>query len=151
VNVNIFNIDFQDFIRALNECDVEYVLVGGYAVILHGYSRTTGDMDIWVNPTTDNYTRLLRAFSLFGMSIFDMSLEKFLNTTAYDVFVFGVPPVSIELMTKVKGLEFDHVLENAEWFDIDPSLKVRALGLPDLIMAKKAANRPKDLDDLAHL
>ena len=51
---NIFNNDFQDFISALNNNNVEYLLVGGYSVILHGHSRTTGDMDIWVNRTSEN-------------------------------------------------------------------------------------------------
>jgi hypothetical protein len=50
----VFNPDFQEFLQALDDCNVEYVLVGGYAVIFHGYNRTTGDMDIWVNPTGDN-------------------------------------------------------------------------------------------------
>jgi hypothetical protein len=55
---NIFNQDFQDFIIALNKCKVEYLLVGGYAVILRGYNRTTGDMDVWVNKTPENYQKL---------------------------------------------------------------------------------------------
>ena len=59
---NIFNNDFRDFI-ALNNNTVEYILVGGYSVILHGYVRTTGDMDIWVNKTEDNFRKLENAFS----------------------------------------------------------------------------------------
>jgi len=59
---NIFNDDFQDFLKALNEFQVEYILVGGYSVILHGYSRTTGDMDIWVKKTKENYLKIGRAF-----------------------------------------------------------------------------------------
>ena len=72
---NIFNKDFQDFIKALNECNVEYILVGGYAVILHGYSRTTGDMDIWVNRNENNYDKLGLAFAKFGMPTFDMKIS----------------------------------------------------------------------------
>ncbi len=68
---NIFNEDFQDFIIALNTCKVEYILVGGYSVILHGYARTTGDMDIWVNATEENYGRLVKAFALFGLALFE--------------------------------------------------------------------------------
>jgi len=60
--VNIFNEDFQDFLKALNANEVEYMLIGGYAVIAHGYHRTTGDMDIWVNKTSENYQKLLSAF-----------------------------------------------------------------------------------------
>ena len=57
---NIFNPDFQDFITALNENEVKYILIGGYSVIIHGYNRTTGDMDIWVEPTSMNYEHLMK-------------------------------------------------------------------------------------------
>jgi predicted nucleotidyltransferase len=148
---NIFNTDFQDFIAALNSCAVDYILVGGYSVILHGYSRTTGDMDIWVKATSENYLNLVNAFSTFGMPLFDMTKEKFLKIADYDVFTFGRPPVSIDIITQIKGLIFDDVFPNAEWFDITATIKVRVLHLNDLIIAKKAAGRNKDLDDLEHL
>ena len=67
---DLFNQDFQDFIQALNGAKVEYILVGGYAVILHGYSRTTADMDVWVRKTSANYQKLKLAFQLFGAPIF---------------------------------------------------------------------------------
>lgn len=59
---NIFNSDFRDFISALNNNTVDYILVGGYSVILHGYLRTTGDLDIWVNKKKKNYAKLVKAF-----------------------------------------------------------------------------------------
>ncbi len=148
---NIFNSDFQDFIEALNVCEVAYILVGGYSVILHGYNRTTGDLDIWVKPSKENYDRLLAAFSRFGMSVFDMSLEKFLAPAHYDVFTFGRPPVSIDILTQVNGLAFEAAFDRAEWFEISTSLSVRSLRLSDLLDAKKSTGRPKDLDDLEHL
>mgnify|MGYP007026490849 CR=1 FL=1 len=95
---NVFNKDFKDFIDALNQNEVRYILVGGYAVILHGYSRTTGDMDIWVEPNSANYQKLLKAFQLFGMSVFDMTEDRFLQTEDNDVFTFGRPPVSIDII-----------------------------------------------------
>ena len=147
---NIFNTDFRDFIQVLNQYEVEYILVGGYAVILHGYNRTTGDMDIWVNPTKDNYERLAKAFAKFGLPLFDMNLNKFLATEQYDVFSFGRPPVAIDILTKVKGLKFSQAIQNANWFEFD-DLQVNVLQLEDLIIAKKAASRNKDLDDLEHL
>ncbi|MEL6717672.1 MAG: hypothetical protein AAFO82_07160 [Bacteroidota bacterium] len=76
---NIFNTDFQDFLNALNKNEVEYILIGGYAVILYGYRRTTGDLDIWVNRTEENYDKIVNAFHDFGMPIFDMSKEKFMS------------------------------------------------------------------------
>ena len=76
---NIFNEDFRDFITALNSNQVRYMLVGGYSVILHGYSLTTGDMDIWVDRTRENYSKIVKAFHLFKMPVFDMTEENFLH------------------------------------------------------------------------
>lgn len=89
---NIFNPDFKEFVRALNESYVEYILVGGYSVILHGHSRTTGDMDIWVTRTSENHSRIEKAFNKFGMPLFDMTLNNFLDPTKFDVFRFGRKP-----------------------------------------------------------
>lgn len=75
---NIFNEDFRDFLTALNDAEVKYILVGGFSLILHGYSRTTGDMDIWVELTHDNYQKIKSAFLNFGMPVFDMQ-----KTTSY--------------------------------------------------------------------
>lgn len=69
----IFNEDFREFIHCLNNQNVEYILVGGYAVILHGYRRVTGDMDIWVNRTQKNYRKLVTAFNEFRLPVFDMT------------------------------------------------------------------------------
>ncbi|WP_339795181.1 hypothetical protein [uncultured Imperialibacter sp.] len=83
---NIFNDDFRDFISSLNSHRVEYILIGGYSVILHGYPRTTGDLDIWVNRTEENYSKVENSFKEFGMSVFDMTKENFLYNPEYNVF-----------------------------------------------------------------
>ncbi len=147
---NILNDDFTDFILALNKAEVDYILVGGYAVIFHGYNRTTGDLDIWVNPSPENYRKLIKAFDIFRMPLFDMTEEKFLNTEEFDVFTFGRPPVQIEILTKVKGLEFDSTLNQSSLLEYDGVL-VRMIDLADLIKAKKAAGRAKDQADLENL
>lgn len=147
---NIFNDDFRDFIIALNENKVEYVLVGAYAVILHGYRRTTGDMDIWVNPTEQNYTKIAKAFYDFGLPLLDMTKSNFLNITKFDVFSYGRPPVCIDILTSVKGCNFNDAFLNSEIF-IETDLPIRFINLNVLRMAKKAAGRFKDLDDLDKL
>lgn len=147
---NVLNDDFIDFIRSLNESDVAYIIVGGYAVIYHGYNRTTGDLDIWVNPTSANFSKLKIAFSKFGMSMFNITEEKFLNTSSYDVFTFGRPPICIEILTKVKGLEFESAFANSLTTNFD-GISVRMIDIRDLRAAKQASNRPKDNDDLLHL
>ena len=103
---NILNQDFTDFIVSLKQAEVKYILVGGYAVIFHGYNRTTGDLDIWVEATPANYIRIKKAFAIVGLSLFNMTKEKFCNPQQMDVFTFGRPPVCIEILSKVSGLEF---------------------------------------------
>lgn len=147
---NIFKEDFRDFIKALNVNDVRYILVGGFSVILHGRSRTTGDMDVWVDRTHDNYKKLQSAFLLFGMPVFDMTEDKFLNSTLTDVFTFGRPPAAIDVMVEVLGLSFDKCFLKAVYFKED-DLMIRTIHLSDLIDAKKASGRYKDLDDIEHL
>ena len=97
---NIFYPDFREFLIALNANHVRYLLVGGYAVIFHGYSRTTGDMDIWIDPTKENYSKLVLAFKDFKMSIFDMTLENFLSVDRFEVFRYGRKPVAIYILVK---------------------------------------------------
>ena len=147
---NIFNTDFRDFMQALNNNDVEYMLVGGYAVILHGYSRTTGDMDIWVNRTGANYKKLLSAFKEFKMPVFDMTEENFLNHLDWDVFRYGRKPVAIDIMTKMGGLDFNECYKLRKEHN-DDGLLIKLVHYNDLIKAKKAAGRHKDLDDLEKL
>ena len=147
---NIFKEDFRDFIRELNNYDVKYILVGGYSVILHGYSRTTGDMDIWVDRTIGNYNRIKLAFLNYGMPVFDMTEDKFLYDSETDVFTFGRPPSSIDIMTIVKGLDFEECYDSAVFFEED-GLQIRTIDRNNLRNAKKASGRPKDINDLENL
>ena len=147
---NIFNSDFRDFISALNAAGVRYILVGGYSVILHGYPRTTGDMDIWVERTTENYNLIKKAFDRFGMPVFDMTEDNFLEHPVWDVFTFGKPPAAIDIMIRLQGVEFDAAFERAVMFSED-GLEIRTIHRNDLITAKQSAGRWKDLDDLQNL
>jgi len=147
---NIFNSDFRDFIASLNKNGVKYILVGGYSVILHGYSRTTGDMDLWVERSEENYLKIKSAFQDFGMPVFDMTKENFMSHPVWDVFTFGVPPVAIDIMIKLEGFNFEEVYERAITFD-DDNLEIRVIHKNDLIAAKQKAGRSKDLNDLENL
>ena len=148
--MNIFNDDFRDFIECLNKYKVEYMLVGGYAVIIRGYSRSTGDMDIWVNKTELNYKHLLAAILEFGLPPQALIKEQFFSNE-YDVFSFGKPPYAIEILTSLKGLEFTYTYQLSTLERIDNSINVQVIHLNQLIEAKKAAGRNKDLNDLENL
>ncbi len=142
--------DFKDFIKAFNEAGVKYMLVGGYAVIFHGYARNTGDMDLWVERTTENYHKIKVAFQIFGMPVFDMTLDNFLDYDKLDVFSFGSPPVSIDVITDLKGLTFEATYKFAEEA-VTEGISVKIISLDMLLAAKKASGRPKDLHDIQHL
>jgi hypothetical protein len=147
---NIFHDDFRDFIQALNNHQVEYILVGGYSVILHGYARTTGDIDIWVNINGGNYRKLIKAFREFGMSVFDMTEENFLQNESIDVFTFGRPPVCIDIMKTVKGLDFETSYHQSALVETE-GIFIRLIDYRDLIKAKKASGRAKDINDIENL
>ena len=147
---NIFHTDFRDFLIALNDQNVRYLLVGGYSVILHGYSRTTGDLDIWVERSSENYIQIKKAFHQFGMPVFDMTEENFLSHPNWDVFTFGTPPIAIDIMVQLKGLDFDTAFQKAVYFE-DDELKIRTIHKEDLVTPKKSAGRSKDQHDLENL
>lgn len=147
---NIFNDDFRDFIQALNQNGVRYLLVGGYAVILNGYRRTTGDLDIWVEITAENHKQLLKAFYEFGLPSHDISEQNFLFNDDFDVFTYGIPPVAIDVMKALKGCSFQEAYLLSKQYD-ENGLMVRYLHIDTLIQSKKAAGRHKDLDDIEKL
>ena len=104
---NLFNNDFLDFLELLKIHDVNYLLVGGYAVILHGYGRSTGDLDLWIDQTSENYNKLRKVYLDFGAPIFS---EEDFNNEKIDVWSIGVEPRKIEILTKVTGLQFNESL-----------------------------------------
>jgi len=146
----IFNKDFQDFLVALNDTGVEYLLVGGYAVVLHGYHRTTGDMDVWINPTKENYRRMINAFTAFGLPPDAISESDFLTNESMDVYTFGRPPVCLDIMSKVKGLEFSECYYKA-LEDSSQGFNIKLISYNHLIASKKAAGRLRDLNDIQKL
>lgn len=97
---------------------------------------TTGDLDIWVNKEKNNYAKLVKAFAEFKMPVFDMTEAAFLNNPALNVFTFGRPPRSIDIMTDVKGLNFEETFNVSKIVDVE-NLKVRLIHLSQLLKAKK--------------
>lgn len=110
----------------------------------------TGDIDIWVERSEENYAALQDAFKKFKMPLFDMTSENFLKNEKLDVFRFGRNPVAIDLMTKMSNFDFEECYKRKIDF-IDNDLVIPVISLDDLIRAKKVANRFKDKDDIEKL
>ena len=145
--LNLFNKDFLDFLQLLDKNNVDFLLVGGYAVILHGYARSTGDMDLWVNQNEENYSKLKKVYEEFGAPIF--SLEEFFSDK-FDVWSMGVEPRKIEVLTKVSGLNFIESKSHCDWIN-EKDFKVPYIDFEDLMKNKLASGRLKDLLDYQQL
>ena len=140
--------DFKEFLRLLNTHNVEYLLIGGYAVGYHGYPRATNDMDIWIAIHPDNAERMATVLRVFGFETPDLSPELFLQD--HSIVRMGLPPMRIEILTTISGVEFAACYAARVTTMID-GVEVNLISLPDLKVNKQASGRYKDLDDLEHL
>ncbi len=140
--------DFKEFLKLLNEADVAYLLIGGYAVGYHGYPRATADMDIFVTISPDNATKLVNVFSRFGMN--DPKLSPELFQERGKIIRMGVPPMRIEVLTEIDGVSFDECFADRLTAKID-GLRVNIISKDHLRKNKRASARHKDLDDFEHL
>ena len=113
----LLNKDFKEFVQFLNANAVEYLVVGGYALMAHGHPRYTGDIDFWVDPTKANITKLLTALHQFGFSSLDLKEEDFFAEQA--VIQLGFPPARIDLMVAVSGVEFASAYQSRLEVDLD--------------------------------
>ena len=105
MDVPLLTDDFREFLRLLNVQGVDYLLVGGYAVGLHGYPRATIDLDVWIRPVADNAERVVAALRAFGFDLPEVQPSLFLSPRA--LVRFGVPPFRIELMTTIDGVDYE--------------------------------------------
>jgi len=144
----MFSKDFKEFIELLNANKVEYLIVGGYAVGVHGYPRYTGDIDIWINPDEENIIKMPIVLEAFGFASTEMNENDFKNPD--NIFRIGNPPYRIDIMTEIDGVTFKECYSNKISKDIDGT-KINFIGLKDLIKNKQASGRKQDLLDLENL
>ena len=144
----MFSQDFREFIELLIKNKVEYLIVGGYAVGIHGHPRYTGDLDIWLNPTPNNAELILKSVNEFGFSSYRLSREDF--TKPGNIIQLGYPPLRIDLLTEIDGVTFEECYKNRKEVVIE-NLVVYFIGYKDLLKNKKESGRPRDIDDIDNL
>lgn len=140
--------DFKEFLRLLQDHNVEYLLIGGFAVGFYGYPRATSDINIWVGRAPENAKRVVAAIREFGFDTPNLTPELFQQERK--IVRMGNPPIRIEVMNSIDGVEFDQCRENRIETEFD-GIPVSLISLSDLKVNKLASARPKDLDDLEHL
>ena len=138
--------DFKEFLRLLASNKVLYLVVGGYAVNYYGYSRATADLDIWIAIAAENAARVTVVLHEFGFAQADTAL--FLDPAK--VIRMGVPPLRLEILTTISGVEFAECYERRVQTEID-GVSVNIIHLDDLKRNKQAAWRLKDRLDLERL
>jgi len=143
--------DFADLFECLEDAEVEYMLVGGYAVNAYGYLRTTEDLDIWVRPSPENAARVTAAMRVFGMppgfSADDLARIDGPPPTGVR---FGRRPFAVALLTSIQGMVFDDAWAGSTVRDFG-GLQVRVIGLTELLTNKRATKRLKDAADVQEL
>lgn len=140
--------DFKELLELLNSKKIEYLVIGGYAVAIYGYPRATGDIDIWIAISRDNARKTVAALKEFGFDIPELKEALFLEKEKN--IRLGVPPLRVELITSIDGVEFSACYKNKNTVTIDAT-RINFISLDDLKKNKKASGRYKDLDDLEHL
>ena len=142
------NQDFVDLLRAFTAADVRFLIVGAYALALHGRPRATGDLDVWIEATPDNARRVVRALAAFGAPLTDVKEADFAREGV--TYQIGVPPGRIDILTELTGLSFAEAWPDRirrPFGDID----VDFIGRASFIRNKRATARPKDLADIEGL
>jgi len=140
--------DFKEFLKLLNAHQVEYLLIGGYAVGYHGYPRATVDMDIWIAMNPVNSQKIVTVLKEFGFGLPELSSELFQKE--WQIIRLGVPPVRIELATTLSGVDFNECYAERV-VDILDGIKVNLISLKHLKINKTASGRHQDLADLENL
>lgn len=141
--------DFEEFVGLLNKHQVNYMVVGGYALALHGKPRHTGDLDIWINISDENAERMLQVLRDFGMGALGFKKADFLKP-GY-ITQIGYPPLRIDILNNIDGVEFSEAVQNRQKIKLDDDLEISFIGLQDFIRNKEAAGRSQDLSDIKEI
>lgn len=145
--MSLFLEQHRSFLLLLKRRKVDFIIVGGYAVIYHGYERTTGDLDLWLKPTNINRDRFVKAMKEHGVTREGLdAITEFDFTNPQSLYI-GQPPLKIDFLTRIQGPEYDEAEEEAERIKLN-GYSIHILNLDHLIATKLLAGRLKDKADV---
>lgn len=140
--------DFKELLGLFNANNVDYLIVGGYALAYHGVPRYTGDIDILVRPEGSNAQRILQALTEFGFGALELTAEDFQNPDK--VVQLGVPPVRVDIITSITGVSVEDAFDGSDTGSYG-DIPVKYIGRRQFILNKRATGRKRDLADLEAL
>ena len=148
--MNLFLEKHKILLRQLIQSNVQFIIIGGYSVIFHGYRRITGDVELWIEPSNENKRKLLMALGNTGISKEMISEINKLNFQEHLVFSFWEKPEKVDLLTHINLVDFEEAKEKIIFAEID-NLKIPFLHLNHLILSKMNTGRNKDVADIEEL
>lgn len=140
--------DFKELLALFNDHNVQYLIVGGYALAYYGAPRYTGDIDIFVKSDSENASLILKALNDFGFGSAGLKLEDFTNPE--NIVQLGYPPIRVDIMTSISGVSWEDAYISREEGKYG-NIPVYFIGLDQYVQNKKATGRKKDLADLEAL
>ena len=143
-----FQKDFEDFIILCNKYELEYLVIGGFAVSIHGYPRTTKDLDVCINKTKENAAKVINILNDFGFSSLGFEIEDFLKEGI--IAQLGYPPIRIDILNDLNGIDFNEAFKNKRVVNMN-GVPTNFIGFGELIINKERAGRDQDLLDVKKL
>lgn len=143
------NEDFLELLSSLLGAEARFLVIGAYAVGVHGRPRATKDLDVWIDATAENAPRVLEALRKFGAPLGDLSSSDLDHVGTG--FKMGIPPRRIDILTQIEGLTFAEAWPNRIEAEFGEGVRCPVIGLADILTNKRAAGRPQDLADVAVL
>jgi len=144
----MLNEDYKDMLRCLLEENVRFLLVGAYALAVHGYPRATKDIDFFVRAAPDNAARLMKALRRFGAPLSEVTEADFSSEGI--IFQIGNSPRRIDIITRISGVDFEHAYANRQMLAVE-GMEVPVISVKDLLANKRASGRAQDLADIEKL
>jgi hypothetical protein len=148
--MNLFIELHQDLLRRLLAANIDFIVIGGYSVIFHGYTRTTGDIDIWLKPDNDNREKLIPVLRDFGFEEESLQIVSQFDFTRHLVFSTGEYPEKIDFLTHINLVTYSEAEKEKIVADVD-GLQIPFLHLNHLILSKINTGRDKDATDITQL
>lgn len=144
----VLNQDFKEFLQSLNDNNVRYLVIGGYALAFHGHPRYTKDLDIWIDLEESNAVKIVQALRDFGFASLDLKSSDFMEPDT--VIHLGYPPSRIDLLVGLEGAAFDDCFPHRKVETVD-GIKINVIDKANLVGLKREAGRPQDLADIDNL
>lgn len=142
--------NFKELLQLLNDCQVEYLIVGGYAVMRYSEPRFTKDLDIWVGHSTENSRRVFAALARFGAPLRTDGVTEETFSAEQTIYQIGVQPIRVDILTSISGCHFPDAWSRRV-AGVMFGVPVNFISLSDLIVNKRASGRNSDLQHLGLL